>query len=121
MTMDETTDRVVRFLVDNARCSECDGRYHVEDVHVLAHDSDRVWDLAAVCHDCYQMSLIRAIVRSQDGHVHTLPSHELTAAEERRLRALPPIDQDDVLDVSAFLTDFEGDFRGLFSLESDER
>lgn len=114
MTKEMTTERVVRFLVKHAQCSDCDCPYHAEDVHVLAHRQDRVWDLAAVCHNCYTMSLIRAVVRGR------IALRELTLAEERHFEELPPIDVDDVLDLSAFLTDFDGDFRGLFGKESEE-
>lgn len=119
MTRQGTAERVVRFLVDHARCTDCACSFHVEDVHVLAHDAERVWDLAAVCHNCYTMSLIRAVVRDQDGRVRTRVMRELTPAEARRFERLPPVDVDDVLDVAAFLADFDGDFRELFGREPD--
>ena len=113
--MDESTsERVVRFLVDHARCNECRGAYHVENVHVLHQSGDRIWDLAAVCEHCYGLALIRAFVKSDDGQIHTEPVGELSNAELRRFHHLPPIDRDDVLDATAFLTDFDGDFARLF-------
>ena len=113
--MDESTsERVVRFLVDHARCSECRGAYLVENVHVLHQTGDRVWDLAAVCQQCYGLALIRAVVRSEDGRIHTEPAGEMTTAELRRFQRLRPIDRDDVLDVAAFLAGFDGDFARLF-------
>ena len=140
--MADTADRVVRFLIENACCSECDAGYHLEDVHVLNQVRGRIWDLAAVCHECYTLSLVRAIVRTPpDLHHASEPAsavdhleigknethhgadrssvtvQELTAAERRRFRSLPPIDRDDVLDVTAFLASFDGDFRCLFSRE----
>lgn len=110
-----TAERVIRFLVDHARCKDCRGGYHVENVHVLHQTGDRIWDLAAVCDQCYGLALIRAVVRSEDGRIHTEPAGELTNAELRRFRRLSPIDRDDVLDATAFLTDFDGDFVRLFN------
>lgn len=146
--MADTADRVVRFLVANACCSECDASYHLEDVHVLNQVHERVWDLAAVCHVCLTLNILRAVVgapppdrdrdraaarrdvalRAARGREHarssaqdparqTVHLHEMTAAERSHFRALPPIDADDVLDVAAFLADFDGDFRLLFSSE----
>ena len=139
--MADKADRVVRFLIENACCAECDAGYLLEDVHVLNQVRGRIWDLAAVCHECYTLSLVRAIVRTPPDIHHAEPApavdnlnseangsnngaersamsiHELTDAERRRFRSLPPIDRDDVLDVTAFLDDFDGDFRCLFSRE----
>ncbi|MEO8085049.1 MAG: hypothetical protein ABI780_14605 [Ardenticatenales bacterium] len=119
--MDESTsERVIRFLVDHARCKDCRGVYHVENVHVLHQTSDRIWDLAAVCDQCYGLALIRAVVRSEDGQIHTEPASELTNTELRRFHHLRPIDRDDVLDATAFLSDFDGDFARLFQAPEDD-
>lgn len=148
--MADTADRVVRFLIANACCTECDASYHLEDVHVLNQIRGRVWDLAAVCHVCLTLSIVRAVVRTPPdlGHAHQAPSadhpgaesaesaqvsgldgsrgripvslHEMTAAERSHFGSLPPIDVDDVLDVTAFLEDFNGDFRCLFSREPED-
>jgi len=119
-----TADRVIGYLVDQARCTDCGGRYDAEDVYVLAQHGERVWDLAAVCRDCFTLSFIQAVVRPRGAPVTARMekvAHELTAAEERRFDGLPPVQKDDVLDVTSFLADFDGDFRALFGQESDER
>jgi len=119
--MDESTsERVVRFLVDHARCNECRGAYHVENVHVLHQSGDRIWDLAAVCEQCYGLALIRAVVKSEDGQIHTEPVGELSNTELRSFHRLQPIDRDDVLDATAFLSDFDGDFARLFAAGGDD-
>lgn len=121
--MEKTADRVVQFLVDHGRCTDCGGRYNLEDVYVLAQRGSRVFELAAVCRDCYTLSFIRAIIRPRRAGVAD-PAvafmHELTPAEARRFDGLPPVEMDDVLDVSAFLARFDGDFRSLFGQEADE-
>jgi hypothetical protein len=123
--MQTTEARVVRFLVDHARCTDCGGQYHLDDVYILANREDRVWDLAAVCHDCHTLSLIRAIVRTPVGRERVpapvlVAVTELTPAEQSHFGDLTPVDSDDVLDVAAFLSDFDGDFRGLFGREPDD-
>jgi hypothetical protein len=102
-------------------------------VYVLAQLDLRIWDLAAVCHGCYTLSVVRAVVRPQGDQVtaHVAEDgssspprieydRELTKAEARHFGALPPVDMDDVLDVSQFLQGFDGDFRGFFGQEPDD-
>jgi hypothetical protein len=127
--MASTADQIIRVLLQQARCTDCDCAYRVEDVHVLRQSNERVWDLAAVCHRCYTMSLIRAVVQAPGSRA--LPSirarglaisvaTELTMAERKRFACLSPVGSDDVLDLHDFLEDFDGDFRGLFGRDGDE-
>ena len=121
--MEKTADRVIQFLVDHGCCTDCGGRYNLEDVYVLAQRGARVFELAAVCRDCYTLSFIRAIIRPRRAAVAEAPVailHELTPAEARHFDCLPPVEMDDVLDVSAFLAQFDGDFRSLFGQEAGE-
>ena len=132
-TSSSAANRIIRFLVDNAHCAECGAHYHEEDVYVLGQLDLRIWDLAAVCHGCYTLSVVRAVVRPQADKVKAEVAydtvrtaqrsgalHELTAAEVRHFDDLPPIGVDDVLDVSEFLSEFDGDFRGFFGQEPEE-
>jgi hypothetical protein len=114
-----SADRVIRFLVEHARCADCDGRFHAEDVHILAAEGRRIWDLAAVCHECHTLTLLRAVVSPPSAEGIPTPAGEagvteLTPLERRRFAGLTPVCEDDVLDVSAFLRDFDGDFGRLF-------
>ena len=122
--MESTSDRVVRFLIEHARCNDCGAEYRVEDVHILSQTAERIWDLAAVCHSCYGLSLRRAIVKpgadEPKARYEMRRLDELTTAERRRFQGLPSLERDDVLDMAQFLEGFDGDFRGLFSSESDE-
>jgi hypothetical protein len=124
--LDRTADRVIRFLVDHARCTSCGGRFALEHVHVLHEEDLRVWDLGAVCHECHTLTLVRAIVRPEptDGNPTPIDAgaqlDELTLAERDRFAELGPVRDDDVLDMTAFLREFDGDFRGLFGRETEE-
>lgn len=124
-------DRVVRFLVDTARCRECGGSYSSEDVHVLDQVGRSVWELAAVCPECLSVWLVRAVVRGRgvpapmpdDGPTgrgrREARADELTLAERLHFGALGPIGVDDVLDIRSFLSTFDGDFLTYFGQESD--
>jgi hypothetical protein len=121
--MGQVSDQVVRHLVDHGRCTDCGGCYNVEDVYVLAQHGGRVFDLAAVCCECYTLSFIRAVIRPRKDDVVGRPTSvtgELTPSEEKRMDELPPVQEDDVVRISAFLSEFDGDFRSLFGREADE-
>jgi hypothetical protein len=115
-------EQVVRVLLRQARCADCNCSYRSENVHVLRQQDDRIWDLAVVCHRCYTMSLVRAIVqgpawqrRSDRSALPAVgPLHELDPLERAHFRALSPVSMDDVLDIAGFLADFDGDFQRLF-------
>jgi hypothetical protein len=129
------TDKIIRFLVTHAHCTECGSHYRAEDVYVLVRSGRHIWDLAAVCHQCYTLSVVRAVVRphrgdgdpTSDGEgllatgsdVPDARLSEFTSEELLRFRTLGPIDADDVLDVSRFLESFDGDFHALFAEERD--
>lgn len=120
--MGRTADRVIRFLVEHARCADCGGRFHAEDVHVLHEDDLRVWDLGAVCHDCRTLTLLRAVVSSLRPEGIPTPAEpagvdELTPLERRHFASLGPVAQDDVREAATFLRDFDGDFRELFGTD----
>jgi hypothetical protein len=128
--MDRTADQVVRYLVEHGRCTDCGGRYNAEDVYVLDQHGHRVFDLAAVCCECYTLSFIRAVVGPKRDDVAGRPTAltgesvgrgELTPAEKQRFDSLPPVQKADVVEVSTFLSKFDGDFHTLFGREADER
>jgi hypothetical protein len=105
---ESTVERMLRVLLKRLRCADCGGPYRAENVYFLDEMALASWDVAVVCHQCYALSLVRAVVTSP------VPDQELTPTEERRLRGLPPLAIDDVLDVAAFLVNFNGDFQRLF-------
>ena len=115
--MQVTSALVVERLVASRRCSQCGGSYDPEDVHVLARRGTGIWELAAVCRDCCTLSLIRAVARRSPRPAPRCPWFgELTAAEQHRFGLLPPIRRNDVLDATAFLAAFDGDFQSLFHI-----
>jgi len=128
--MNSTAERIIRVLLTEAHCTECGHGYHAEDVHVLRELDERIWDLAAVCNHCYTLSLIRAVVHPTETDEEGLigaPAQprvrftsELTSAERRYFAEAPAVDTDDVLDVTAFLSSFDGDFRTLFGQDIAE-
>lgn len=115
-----SAEAVLRSLLRQARCTDCDCAYRAENVHVLQQQDDRVWDLAVVCHRCYTMSLVRAIVRAPGISPRAAApapapvALELNPRERAHFRHLAPVSMDDVLDISDLLADFDGDFHRLF-------
>jgi hypothetical protein len=71
--------------------------------------------LMVSCHHCQTQGIILAMVK-EDEHVEVLS--DLTPEEWERIRDLPAISSDDVLDVCRFLRDFDGDFVGLLTEDS---
>lgn len=118
-----TAERVVRHVLEHARCPRCSASYRLEDVHVLGQVGDRIWDLAAVCPECYDLGLSRAVVTwvaeapAQDAaldialEIESPPLDERGAAERVRLERLGPVGAADVADAAAFLERFDGDPR----------
>lgn len=118
-----TAERVVQHVLEHARCPRCGASYRLEDVHVLGQFGDRIWDLAAVCPECYELGLSRAVVEWVEEAPPSVPDldpvpspwpsllDERSAAERVRLERLEPIAASDVADAAAFLERFDGDPR----------
>lgn len=100
----------IRHLVATLQCVSCGERYTRNDIYVLGHHED-VWVSAVVCNRCGTQGLVFATQRA--GNQFDMPSSE--AEELAALEQLPPLSIDDVLDMHAFLRDFEGDVHALFS------
>lgn len=128
--MSSSADRVVQHVLEHARCPHCGAAYRVEDVHVLNQLGDRVWDLAVVCAECYELSMARAVVASVEPSspddddaaeraAHSAGLDERSAAERLRLTRLGPVDASDVRDAAAFLERFDGDVLGWLARGGD--
>jgi len=101
----------IRHLAANVQCVSCGQRYARSDIYVLGHHED-VWVSAVVCKRCGTQGLVFATVRGEEQFEVTSESR----MEERAIsEATPPLSIDDVLDVHAFLKDFQGDVEALFA------
>lgn len=122
-----TADRVVQHVLEHARCPHCGAAYRAEDVHVLNQIGDRIWDLATVCAECYELSMARAVVdvaavaeATREAEERAPAFDERSEVERLRLTRLGPIAPSDVRDAAAFLDGFDGDVWAWLSRGADD-
>lgn len=107
---------LVRQLLENIKCVVCSRGYSENDVAIMGQQED-VWILMVSCRHCATQGIILAMVK-EDEKVEVLT--DLTPEELERVKELPAVSTDDVLDVVRFLRDFDGDFRELFKEDLNE-
>jgi hypothetical protein len=93
------------------KCSECGELYKSAGVEVLGH-TDEIWFVSLTCYTCFSKCLVAALMRVADTAPETAPS--APRSETSGSRVLSPVADTDVREMSRFLADFNGDFRGLF-------
>ena len=108
---EEEKRRLIIQLVTQLRCVDCGRLYDPEDFD-LVHRLDEVWVLSTRCRHCDELCHVVVYMRLdlEPEPVIDLTPDELEAAQEWQ-----PISSDDLLDVHAFLQEFDGDFDLLFS------
>ena len=108
---EEEKRRLIIQLVTQLRCVDCGRLYDPEDF-ALVHRLDEVWVLSTRCRHCDELCHVVVYMRLdlEPEPVIDLTPDELEAAQEWQ-----PISSDDLLDVHAFLQEFDGDFDLLFS------
>lgn len=121
--MDTSEKQIKRIVLDRMeRCSVCHRGFETDDVHILSRKSD-MWMLMVTCSECHARNFVAAVIGDGDAeeaqlalrrlgeeHVRSRLDAEIEEAEP----AADPVTVDDVLDVHAFLEDFDGDFQSLF-------
>lgn len=121
--MDTSEKQIKRIVLDRMeRCSVCHRGFVTDDVHVLSRKSD-MWMLMVSCSECHARNFVAAVIGDGDAeeaqlalrrlgeeHIHARQVDELEAGPEPG----EPVSVDDVLEMHAFLKDFDGDFASLF-------
>jgi hypothetical protein len=103
--------RLVLKLVTRLRCVECNELYEPQ-AFSLVHRWQDVWVLSARCGQCGETARIIILMRLD---AEAEPVVDLTPEELKAVEDWPPITTDDVLDVHAALSEFDGDFEALFA------
>jgi C4-type Zn-finger protein len=104
-------EHFIRKLMSTIKCSVCGEHYEANNIKVLGH-RDNIWFLNASCPSCHSRALVAATIKEgQSSEAVT----ELTEAELTKFVEASPIGADDILDLHAFLQEFDGDFVELFS------
>ena len=102
--------RLVLRLVGQLSCVECGRRFDPHDF-ALVHRWKDLWVLSTRCRHCNEASHVVVFMRL-DAEVE--PVTDLTADELEAAEEWSPISADDVLDVHALLSEFDGDPGELF-------
>lgn len=133
-TGDDAREERIKRLIHAAvtRCSACQRQYMLDDFSVIGH-RDHLWMVTVICEACQNQGFITAIVEQPELLSDRPPRRaeaspigrqgrltDLTLAERDRFAATQPVDIDDLLDVCAFLDDFDGDFASLFQREQTD-
>ena len=103
--------RLVLKLVARLRCVQCQNPYDPHDF-TLVHNMEDMWVLSTRCRHCDE--LCHVVVYMRLG-AEPEPIIDLTPEEVEAADNWSPITTDDLLDVHAFLQEFDGDFDLLFS------
>jgi len=110
-------DEIDRLLLDRVvaevRCVICHHPFRHEDVAIVERHGD-TWVLVSFCPHCETAGMIVAALDLDEAEEIY---GELTPEEWEAYASLPPISDDDLLDLHEFLKRFDGDFRRLFGEE----
>lgn len=92
------------------KCSVCNHDYDAGNVSVLGHKDD-LWFLTLMCTGCHSQGLVAAVV-----HREAAIAGIADLLRQKLDVGTPPkqIGQDDVQEIHQFLSEFNGDFKGLF-------
>lgn len=103
-------DGIVRELMTSVNCAVCGQRYQKGNVDVLYHQQE-LWFISVFCQSCQTKGLVAALIK-ESGEAQLVT--DLTEEEMARFIESPAVTADDILDLHAFLKDFDGDFASLF-------
>lgn len=119
-----TEKQIKRIVLDRMeRCSVCHRTFEPDDVHVLSRKSD-MWMLMVSCDECHARNFVAAVIGDGDaeeaqlalrrlGEEHVRATNDIEPELEKI--SADPVSVDDVLEIHAFLEQFDGDFRALFN------
>ena len=108
-------EKLIKKFMTSIKCSVCQQHYEIDNVKVLGHQDD-LWFLSVFCPTCQTQCLVAAVVK--EGKAPKAIT-DLTKAELDKFRKMDKITADDMLDMHAFLEDFDGDFSQLFKQKQD--
>jgi hypothetical protein len=121
--MDTSEKQIKRIVLDRMeRCSVCHRGFEPDDVHVLSRKSD-MWMLMVSCSECHARNFVAAVIGDGDAEEAQLALRRLGEEHIRGKVAIEPeadpdagdpVSIDDILEMHAFLEDFDGDFKSLF-------
>jgi hypothetical protein len=102
-------DDAIKRVIASLKCGSCGRSYREAGIDVIEH-KEEVWFLKVVCPACHVRSLVAAIIREAKGAPIMT---DLSAADLEKFRDAAAIGEDDLLEMHAFLKDFNGDVNRL--------
>jgi hypothetical protein len=113
-------------IASRRRCIVCRRPYGRKGVRILGR-RDEAWLVAVTCDYCQAQGLMVATLDSEEETINltrrtdTRPKvmYDVSYEEWLAFQEMPPISEDDVLDMHLFLKDFDGDFKKLFGKDAD--
>ncbi len=103
--------RLILQLLTRLKCLACGQPYELRDFTLVDRKTD-MWVLNSQCRHCGNPAHVIVVMSP----VEKLQSvTDLTPEESKDSAERPPISADDVLDIHAFMQEFDGDFETLFT------
>jgi hypothetical protein len=103
-------ENLIKKLIASIKCGVC-GQYYGEDnIDIIEHRQE-LWFLRVSCASCHTKCLVAAIIR-EDKKAQFIT--DLTEEELDKFKDADEVRADDVLNMHAFLKNFDGDFSHLF-------
>jgi hypothetical protein len=104
------TENQIKKMVSSVKCHICGAHYEKNSIDILGHEND-TWFMNVFCPTCNKSIFIAAIIKKEDPQSVT----DLTKKEIDAFSRGNHVNDDDLLDLHRFFTDFDGDFIKLFT------
>ena len=127
----ETNDGQMKRIVLKrmGRCRVCHRSYTDDDVSIVSRKTD-LWMMVVECLDCHAKNFVAAVLNEGDPAQAELALRRMTEGSDLIIDAEDEFDEidapfservdaGDVADMHKFLRDFDGDFLGYFSRQSE--
>jgi len=103
-------ERIVKKLMTSVKCTGCGQKYEMRDVKILGNHED-LYFLQVTCSSCHGRYMLTAVINDKNNPDIV---SDLTDEEFTKFKDAGAPNTNDVLDMHAYLKDFDGDFSGLF-------
>ena len=103
-------ERIVKKLMTSVKCTGCGQKYEMRDVKILGNHQD-LYFLQVTCSSCHNRYMLTAVINDKNNPDIV---SDLTDEEFTKFKDAGAPNTNDVLDMHAYLKDFDGDFCMLF-------
>ena len=103
-------ERIVKKLMTSVKCTSCGQKYEMRDVKILGNHED-LYFLQVTCSSCHNRYMLTAVINDKNSPAIV---SDLTDEEFTKFKDASAPNTNDILDMHAYLKDFDGDFCRLF-------